>query len=160
MARSAIFKQANTRSQRGAIVARTSDESTGAKIGRYAIAAIAVAFGVMTLNSGGSVLFGSDAARQAAGDYVPFVVWFNFLAGFAYIAGGVGIGLRKWWGAWLAGALAASSAVIFAALGIHIWTGGAYEMRTVGAMTLRTGLWTVFGLASWRLIIHPLEDER
>lgn len=30
---------------------------------------------------GGQVPFGGGAARVAAGDYSPFVVWFNFLAG-------------------------------------------------------------------------------
>ncbi len=29
------------------------------------------------------------AARVAAGNFVPFVVWFNFLAGFVYVAAGV-----------------------------------------------------------------------
>jgi len=41
---------------------------------------IAIVFGVATLLSGGQVLFGNDAARAAAGAYVPFVLWFNFIA--------------------------------------------------------------------------------
>jgi hypothetical protein len=44
-------------------------------------AVVAVLFGAATVTSGGNVLFGSGAA--AAGSYVPFVVGFNFLAGFA-----------------------------------------------------------------------------
>ena len=40
------------------------------------------------------------AARQAAGHYVPFVLWFNFLAGFAYIVAGVGLWMRRRWAAW------------------------------------------------------------
>ena len=42
---------------------------------------VAIVFGLMTIISGGSVLF-IESARRAAGDYVPFVLWFNFLAGF------------------------------------------------------------------------------
>jgi len=58
--------------------------------------------------SGGNVLFGSGAA--AAGNYVPFVVWFNSLAGFAYIAAGVGLWRQRPWAFWLALALAVLSA--------------------------------------------------
>ena len=59
------------------------------------VAAIAVTFGIVTIKAGGSVLFGGIDAVLAAGDFVPFVVWFNFLAGFAYIAAGVGLWTRR-----------------------------------------------------------------
>jgi hypothetical protein len=36
-------------------------------------------------------LFGTEATRAAAGNAVPFVLWFNFLAGFAYILAGLGL---------------------------------------------------------------------
>ncbi len=103
-------------------------------------AVIAVLFGAVTVASGGNVLFGSGA--QAAGNYVPFIVWFNFLAGFAYVAAGVGLWLRRGWAAWLAVALAVSTALAFAGFSWHISLGGAYEMRTVVAMTLRFVVWT------------------
>jgi hypothetical protein len=103
-------------------------------------AGVAVLFGIATVASGGSVLFG-DGAR-GAGNYVPFIVWFNFLAGFAYVAAGVGLWLRQAWAAWLALALAVTTAGAFAGLGLHIGGGGAYEMRTVVAMTLRLALWS------------------
>ena len=54
-------------------------------------ALVALVFGALTVTSGGKVLFGSEATRAAAGAYVPFVLWFNFLAGFAYVAAGVGL---------------------------------------------------------------------
>ena len=38
---------------------------------------IAILFGALTVFSGGSVIFLSESAR-AAGNVVPFVVWFNF----------------------------------------------------------------------------------
>ena len=68
-------------------------------------AIVAVLFGIATVASGG-VLFGDGA--EAAGNYVPFVVWFNFLAGFAYVAAGLGLWLRRAWAPWLALALASS----------------------------------------------------
>ncbi len=102
-----------------------------------ALAVFACLFGLLTVKSGGEVLFVDGPERAAAGDYVPFVLWFNFLAGFAYIAGAVG--LIKWrsWVVPLAFSIAALSVVVFMALGIHIAMDGAYEIRTVGAMTLR-----------------------
>jgi hypothetical protein len=103
------------------------------------LALAAVAFGVATIASGGSVLFGEGAAT--AGHFVPFVVWFNFVAGFFYVAAAVGLWLQAPWGRGLALALALASALIFAAFGIHVAMGGAYEMRTVAAMTLRTLFW-------------------
>ncbi|MEO7200530.1 MAG: hypothetical protein ABIY56_10000, partial [Dokdonella sp.] len=44
------------------------------------ISAIAIAFGLLTIKEGGAVLFFDGAGREAAGNYVPFVLWFNFLA--------------------------------------------------------------------------------
>jgi hypothetical protein len=40
----------------------------------WAISLVAGVFGLLTLQSGGSVLFIDGEARQAAGHYVPFVV--------------------------------------------------------------------------------------
>lgn len=115
-----------------------------------AAALIGIAFGLLTLKEGGTVLFGGEAARAAAGNYVPFVLWFNFLAGFAYIVAGVGLWLRQRWAAYAAIAIAAATAVVFLALGVRILFGGAFEMRTVIAMTLRTGIWTVIAVIAWR----------
>ena len=46
---------------------------------------------------------------------MPFVVWFNFLAGFAYIAAGVGLWVRRRWAVVLAAALAAGTALLWLA---------------------------------------------
>jgi hypothetical protein len=116
-------------------------------------AVVAVLFGGATIASGGNVLFGSGA--EAAGNYVPFVVWFNFLAGFAYIAAGIGIWRRRPWGTALGVMLAVLTALTFAAFGVHVAGGGAYEMRTVVAMTIRTVLWTAIAVAAWLSIRSP-----
>jgi len=81
-----------------------------------------------------------DAPAPAA-NYVPFVVWFNFLAGFAYLGGAAGLFLRAWWAGWLALGLVGATLAVYAAFGIHVLTGGAYEMRTVVAMAVRTAFW-------------------
>jgi len=117
-----------------------------------AVAAIALVFGVMTIVSGGKVLFGGEAARLAAGNYLPLVVWFNFLAGFAYVAAAVGLATRQGWAARLALAIAAATALAFAIFGVLALTGTPFEMRTVGAMTLRTVLWSGIAWFAWRQI--------
>ena len=104
---------------------------------------VALIFGAATIFSGGQVLFGPEEKRLAAGAYVPFVLWFNFLAGFVYIVAAIGLFLRAKWGAYLAIVVAATTALTFAAFGVHILIGEAFEARTVGAMTLRTGVWFI-----------------
>ncbi|MGE5330707.1 MAG: hypothetical protein ACM3Q3_02985 [Nitrospirota bacterium] len=111
----------------------------------------AVLFGLLTLKEGGTVLFGNDAARSAAGAYVPWVLWFNFLAGFAYVAAGVALWRRLGWAAWLALGIGLATALVFAAFGLHVLTGGAFEARTVGAMALRTVVWLGIGTLALRL---------
>lgn len=105
------------------------------------LALAAGAFGLLTIGSGGNALFGGAAARQAAGAYVPFVLWFNFLAGFGYVLAAAGLWLGRRWAAPLAWAIALATLLVFAAFGVHVARGGAYEVRTVAAMTLRSVLW-------------------
>ena len=116
------------------------------------VAAIAVIFGVATIKAGGSVLFGGIEVARVAGHFVPFVVWFNFLAGFVYVAAGVGLWVRRRWAVVLAAALAAGTALTFAVFGMHIASGGAYEMRTVWALTLRLAVWSAITLFAWRVL--------
>ncbi|HXK54561.1 MAG TPA: hypothetical protein PK405_07740 [Hyphomicrobiales bacterium] len=105
------------------------------------VAVIAVAFGALTLFAGGKALFGGDEARAAAGNAVPLVLWFNFLSGFLYILAGIGLFLWQRWGAWLAALIAIGLVVTFALFAWHVAMGGAYEMRTVAAMGVRTAFW-------------------
>ncbi len=105
------------------------------------IAAVALVFGLVTIVSGGKVLFGGEATREAAGNYMPFVVGFNFLAGFAYVIAAVGLALGQLWAERLALGIAAITALVFIYFGLFVLSGAPFEMRTVGAMTLRTALW-------------------
>ena len=111
------------------------------KIGTTVIAIIAVLFGAMTIKEGGSVLFWSETARTAAGNFVPFVLWFNFLAGFFYIFAGIGLFMRRRWSAKLAALIAALTVLVFIAFILFIITNGAFETRTVIAMTMRNVIW-------------------
>jgi hypothetical protein len=122
-----------------------------ARPGWALVAAIgAVPFGILTLISGGSALFGSAAARAAVGHAVPFVLWFNFLSGFVYVLAGIGLFLWKRWAAQLSALLAIAILAVFAAFGWHVAWGGAFEVRTVGAMILRSTVWIAIAVAACR----------
>ncbi|MBK8438527.1 MAG: hypothetical protein IPL38_03145 [Rhodobacter sp.] len=114
-------------------------------------AIVAVLFGALTIFSGGRALFGGAEARAAVGAAVPFVLWFNFLAGFAYVAAGVGLFLRHRWAVWLAVAIVVSTLGIMVAFWGHVLTGGAYEQRTIWALALRSAVWGVIAAIALRL---------
>ncbi len=122
----------------------------------WAFALVAVGFGLLTIKEGGATLLGNEAALAAAGNYVPFVLWFNFAAGFAYVIAGVGLWLRQRWAVWLAIAIASATAITFCAFGVHVAFGGAWEQRTLIAMSLRTLVWAVIAATARRLV--PAQD--
>jgi hypothetical protein len=127
---------------------------TNQSIGTWIITFIALVFGFLTIKSGGSVLFIDGAARQDAGDYVPFVLWFNFLAGFVYLLAGVGLFMQKRWAAWLSILVVVATVVVFALFGLHILNEGLYEARTVAAMSLRTIVWAFIAMFAYRKLVH------
>ncbi|KAA3633258.1 MAG: hypothetical protein DWQ08_02105 [Proteobacteria bacterium] len=119
-----------------------------------AISLVALGFGLLTIKQGGTILFGTEAARVAAGDYVPFVLWFNFIAGFAYVLAGVGLWMQQRWAAWLAIAILTATAATFVAFGVHVLFGGLFEQRTVIAMSLRTLVWAAIAAIGWRQLLQ------
>ncbi len=128
---------------------------------RKVIAVVAVLFGALTIKSGGDVLFWSEEARIAAGNYVPAILWFNFIMGFAYIITGIGFALQKRWAVWSAVMIAASTITAFSALGLSIvFADIAYETRTIGAMTLRSVVWSVLSLMAYKSIIKGGSHEQ
>ena len=114
------------------------------------LAIAAIAFGVLTVFSGGRALFGGMEARAELGNIVPFVLWFNFLAGFVYVLAGATLLLAKPRAAPLALFLAVSTVLVFLAFAVHIATGGAFEARTVGALSLRSLFWIAVALVALR----------
>ena len=116
-------------------------------IARRAIALFAGIFGVMTVFAGGSVALRIGASRSLAGDIVPLVVWFNFAAGFAYLAAAVAIWTGRVWARPLAMAIAVATALVALGFAIAALTGHAFETRTIGALGFRFLVWT--GIAVW-----------
>lgn len=119
----------------------------------WAVTIIAVLFGLLTIKSGGSVLFIDGEARQQAGNYVAFVLWFNFTAGFAYLIAGAGLCKQQGWAAWLAMLIAVATLVVFVLLALHILNGGRYELRTVIAMSLRSLVWILIAVFARKTIL-------
>lgn len=118
----------------------------------HVLGAVAVVFGLLTLASGAGALFGSPEARAAAGAAVPFVLWFNFVAGFAYVTAGVGLWQRRRWAAGLALVIALATAAIAVAFAVHVAGGGAHEPRTIGALALRLSFWALTAGIGWRAL--------
>ncbi len=111
-----------------------------------AAAAVAVIFGLMTIVSGGRALFGG----VDMGAVVPFVLWFNFAAGFAYVLAGLGLWRGAGWAPGLSLGIALATVAVFAAFLVHVATGGAWEPRTMGAMTLRSTVWIAIATLALR----------
>ncbi len=126
----------------------------------FLIAAVfAVAFGILTIISGGSVLFFPGTFKKEVGNFVPFVVWFNFLIGFAYVISGGGLWFKKNWAVWISFFIAITTLVVFAILGIHILQGGLYEIRTVFALIFRIAVWTFIAIFGYLQIIHKVKSN-
>ena len=103
---------------------------------------VAIAFGVLTVFSGGRTLLGS----ADMGAVVSFVLWFNTLAGLAYVVAGLGLWQRRRWAWPLSFVIFAATLLICAAFGLPVAQGGVFEMRTVYAMALRSAVW---GWIAW-----------
>ena len=102
-----------------------------------------IIFGIVTIAAGGAAIFFNDSFF---GHVIPWVVWFNFLSGFVYIA----VGLYVWFDRRVAQKLSVfiffGTSLVFVLIGIHIASGLAYEKRTIAAMAFR---WVVWGIISW-----------
>ena len=123
-------------------------------------AATAAVFGTLTLVSGGTALFGSQATRDLYGNTVPFVLWFNFLAGGAYLIAAWGLFRSARWAAWLAAAIALATLAVAAAFALTVLSGSPYEPRTVGALALRSLFWIVVAWFSLNRTPHSGTDNR
>ncbi|MBL0213405.1 MAG: hypothetical protein IPQ07_05955 [Myxococcales bacterium] len=113
-----------------------------ATVGRWLAAGLAIAFGVATVAEGGRVVFGG----HHDGPVVTFVVVFNFLAGFVYVAVGAAILGRRRWAPAAAWAVTAATALVFGAFAVHAGSGGAFAPRTFAAMSLRMVFWLVLAV--------------
>ena len=116
------------------------------------MASAAIVFGALTVLTGGRALFGGLETRADFGNVVPFVLWFNFLAGFVYIVAGAGLLLSRRWAVYTSLLVAVSTILVFVAFGVHIIGGGAFERRTIGALIIRSLFWIAVTIVSIRVM--------
>ena len=110
----------------------------------------AIVFGALTVLTATRALFGSLESRADYGNAVPFVLWFNFIAGFVYIVAGAGLLRCRHWAVYTSLFVAVSTILVFVAFGVHVIGGGAFERRTIGAMMIRSLFWIAVTIVSMR----------
>jgi hypothetical protein len=111
-----------------------------------ACASAGVLFGLLSIAAAGAGLFGGAEHQARLGATVGFVLWFNFLAGFAYVAVALGLWWRRSWSIVWSWVIVDATALVFMLFAVHVLMGGAYEWRTVAAMSFRLLFWL---LVAW-----------
>lgn len=115
-------------------------------------AVVLLLFALLTLFLSGSVIFDLFGIREKEGNYVPLVVWANFISSILYLAAAYGLLKLKKWSVWLLVISVFILSAAFIGLRLHINTGGIYEAKTVNAMLFRIGLTILIAVASYFLL--------
>ena len=116
------------------------------------IAAFLTLFGLLTVFMGGAVIFNLFGIRAIEGNYVLFVVWANWICGFAYLIAAYGLVNHKRWTSKLLFAAFLLLMITFAAFIMHIQSGGIYERKTIFAMTFRTIITLAIAITAYFII--------
>lgn len=114
---------------------------------RRLTAGVVALFGLGTVLSNGAMLFLVTPEGRAQVGPIPLpLLWFDFLAGWAYLAATWGIALRRPWVLPLAWALAIAHAL--AASGVWLWffAGHPVNGSTLGLVLAREAFWVLIGL--------------
>jgi len=109
-------------------------------------------FALITLFLSGSVIFDLFGIRAREGNYVPLVVWSNFISSILYLVAVYGLFKMKKWSVWPLVIAVAILVAAFIGLKIHINDGGLYEAKTVNAMLFRIGLTILIAVVSYSLL--------
>ncbi|MGZ5244992.1 MAG: hypothetical protein ACXWDO_03295 [Bacteroidia bacterium] len=104
----------------------------------YLVVILLTGFGLLTLFLSASVIFDLFHIREKEGNYVPFVVWANFVASLLYLVSAYGLVKAKSWTYKLLLLAALVLFIAFIGLIIHIQSGGIYETKTIYALIFRT----------------------
>lgn len=108
--------------------------------------------GLVSLFMTTSIIFDLFHIRQMEGNYVPFIVYANFICSIIYLIASYGFFKEK--RSTTAYLFVASSILIiaFIAFGIYILKGGIYETKTVKAMSVRTLITIAFTGIAWNYL--------
>ncbi|HLW32041.1 MAG TPA: hypothetical protein VKX40_07250 [Aequorivita sp.] len=119
------------------------------KMFRSLFAIVLIAFASATLFMSSSVIFDWFGIREMEGDYVPFIVSTNFIAGWLYLVSAYGLLKAKKWAFWILIGTTLFLAIALVALALYINSGGAFELKNVGAMGFRIALTIAFSLLAY-----------
>lgn len=111
-----------------------------------------VLFGGVTLFMSSSVLFGWFGIRAKEGNFVPFVVWANWLCGVLYLMAVIQIIRRKRFVTLLLSISFIMLIIAFIGFLVYIKSGGVYETKTIGAMLFRMAITAVFLFTSLKIV--------
>jgi len=125
----------------------------------WIVTIVGCVFGLASIKSGGSVLFIDGSFRENVGNYIPFIVWFNFLFGFIYVVAGVGLWWQKPWAVWVSLFITITTLIVFSILMNYIVSGELYEPRTVYAMIFRLFVWVLITIVSHTRIHRKTSKE-
>lgn len=109
-------------------------------------------FGIVSLFMSSSVIFGLFDIRVKEGNYVMFVAVANFVCAFLYIVAAYGFFTRQKWTVVVLIFSLGILVIAFISLGIHIYSGGLYEHKTVVAMIFIMLLTLGLALVSFKYI--------
>ncbi len=119
--------------------------------GKYILATVLGAFGLLTVFLTSSVLLDLFGMREKEGHYVLAIVWANLIAGLVYLLTAYGvINEEKWTVKTLLIALSVLiiGQILFFA---HVVNGGLYETKTVGAMIFRIAFTVLLAVLAFQL---------
>jgi heme/copper-type cytochrome/quinol oxidase subunit 4 len=118
----------------------------------YLIAVPLAAFGLLTLFLSTSIIFDLFGIRAKEGNYVLFVVWANFICSLLYLFAAYGFIKAKKWTFLVLGLATIILIITFIIFIIHIYSGGIYETKTVGALIFRTIITLIFVFLAYFII--------
>jgi len=122
---------------------------------RYALATVLLLFGALTLFLSTSVIFDLFGIRVREGNYVPVVVWANFIVSILYVQAAAGLMAHKRWTLnvlFMAVLILVGACIAF---GWHVFRGGIHEQKTIGALTFRTLFTLSLYIGALRLFRMP-----
>jgi hypothetical protein len=119
----------------------------------YIVAIVLIAFALLTLFLSSSVIFDWFGIRAKEGNYVLLIVWANFISSILYLFAAYGFIKSKTWTFNLLSSSVIILTIGFIGLCAHIFGGGLYETKTIGAILFRitvTLAFTVFAYLKFK----------
>ncbi len=127
----------------------------------YLLATILAAFGFITFFLSSSLIFDLFGIRAKQGNYVPIVVWANFISSIFYLFSAYGFVRNRKWTSKLLKMTSALLIAAFAGFIIHVSNGGIYETKTIGAMIFRIAITLGFAiLANYTINKHRKRNSQ